>query len=316
MTGLLTQRNIDKEAKLYHAKQGGILSNLEREDKYATKIEAGSKVFYNTMTMAATILLFVGGAFLSAPMWLLGLGMGIFAASFIGQTTGTIIETNRNQSQSDSIARALHKKLKQGISIGNLEGKRSVSTHAEGVNNVSGDVVKAKGQQKDIFNQLVSAKTHEELDNALEKTIKADRRNTVAEQILKCITALTYVTAFAILSAGFTYLSLSSEVVLGISSGSFAISFVTFAAGSYIESNRNKNQTSGLRRLAISELNLDQQKMDEVNLLAIKETKDPQESIVTEPVAPDVKGQYYWRDKSQLSAGLSNHYSDFAISRG
>ena len=172
---LFQQRDIYEEAKLYKEKQENILPHLEGEDKQLVKIEAGSKVFYNTMTMAATILLFSGGAFLSSPTWMLGIGMGIFGASFLAQTIGTIIETNRNQSQSDSIARALHNKLKKGIPIGNLEGKKKFSSHnPNNISNTSTDTTKVgkTEDQKDIFNELVSAKTHKELDSALEKIIK------------------------------------------------------------------------------------------------------------------------------------------------
>ena len=244
---LVGYRNLDKQTQeIYETKekekQRKLLAKLESEDRIAGSSEAGSKFVSNTLLMLATIGFLAASSLLGAPMWVLGLGITVFTTTFIIQTIGMLIETNRNQSQSDNITRALYKGTTRGLDISEYnELSKQSSTKNKKLNS------------KNIVDKisLASNASPGESDAILENAIKKDRNNTRIEQFLKTMRSFTYITALFLIGAGIPYLGMSLTPMIAVAGALFIASFISDTIASVLESKRNTNQTVGLRRLTL-----------------------------------------------------------------
>lgn len=240
---LASYRDLHKQADLVAAtpinKRTELLQSFEKDDEIAGNREAQSKNSSNILIMLATFSFGLAAALLGTPLWALIVGLVFFATSLGFQALGVIIETNRNQSQSDSIARDLFNKKQNGLDIGEIPqstvGKRN-----------NRDILK--------FIDQASKAPPEEGKKILEKAIKNDRKNTRREQLAKITYFGLYLAGICMITVAGPYFLLPVGTILGAAATFFGLSFVADGIGAKLEANRNKNQNTGLRRSRLADL--------------------------------------------------------------
>lgn len=258
---LIGYRDLDAQAKnvLDTAKKeerAKLLASMEKQDVRAGKSEANFKNFSNVLIMSATFAFGLAAALFGAPLWALLLGLGLFSLSFAYQSIGLTIETNRNQSQSDTITRTLYKQKQKGLNIGEIDK----------------DALK-KNNKQNIINKIdnaVSVSDPNQSKELLEKAIRKDKRNTRREQLFKVLYFGLYIGALAIITAGAPYFMMSTTAVLATSGTLFGLAFVADGIGARLESIRNANQNSGLRRISLSNMDLEKKNAELSKTVASK----------------------------------------------
>lgn len=293
MLDLLKLRNLDHDAKqVVEApirRRGNSFNKVISKNTRAGVVEARSKTSYNMLNMALVALL-VGVSLAASPfappMWALWAAVGVGGGAVLANFIGVLIETNRDQSQSNTITRGLYKKVRKGVDIG------------QGVHQSKDDNSSKAYPSRHILTKVnQAAKKKVNGGQYLENFLRKDNNATKKERLLKTIYGALYVAGSIIFTAGVPYLawSLANTFYVGLSL--FATAFIVDSVAADYEATRNSNQTIGLTLNEVGNINNSKTASDtkdapSANIIpkfgSIKKHRQPiAKKIITERMNPD-----------------------------
>lgn len=272
-----------------------LLSEIEKEDKKITKSETLLKNTGNFMGLIGTAAI-AAATYLASPVIPLAFGAASLVGAIYAVSAGATIETQRNQSQTDTIRRILYKQKEKGYDLDNgKQSKADVSRDRNKNNRKENYLV-----NRDIADDLAKAPANDTkaAAKALDHADKMDRKSTKVETYLKnagYVLALFGTVAFAF--ASFSFAPFVPMIALGATL--YGTAFLGVSVGAALEANRNQNQTIGLRRILINNISESQAlkvKNEKVeNVAVISKASSPQH-LPSKP-APSNRNKVHWADK-------------------
>ncbi|MCH2038168.1 MAG: hypothetical protein MK137_06215 [Rickettsiales bacterium] len=315
---LFRYRDLNKQAENISSMQPDerdkLLSDIEKEDKKITRSETILKNTGNFMGLIGTASV-AAATYLSAPIFPLAFGAVSLVGAIYAVSAGATIETQRNQSQTDTIRRILYKQKEKGYDlgtgIGKGKGKEASPNASQEANQANKKTKRGFLSNRDIAEDIAKApaddskKAHEALNNA----DQLDRKSTRFETYLKnvgYVLALLGTVSFAFDS--FSFAPFIPMIALG--GTLYSAAFASVSYGAALEANRNQNQTIGLRRIQINNINEQQQAVQKAPSESIEAT--PKRSVpstaypsFTKALGDKSKEPSAWADKVKQTAPLS-----------